>query len=160
MLQRIQSLFLGIVVIAMLATSFFPIWSETNPESGEYNQISALYYKHIPTTDAPVEHTGFPYAIIGILTFASATVAFIAITKYKNRMLQMKLGLLNSLLMLVALGCILWFTYQGEAKWMPEIRGGYQIGLFMPAIAVLCNSLANRFIRRDEKLVRSVDRIR
>ena len=160
MLQRIQTLFLAMIVLAMLATSFLPIWAEQNPETGEYNQISALYHKHIPSKDAPEEHTSFPYFFIGILAIASATVALIEITKFKNRMLQMKLGLLNSLLLVATLGSIFWFTYQGDAQWIPEIRGRYQIGFFMPAIAVICNSLANRFIRKDENLVRSVDRIR
>ena len=33
-------------------------------------------------------------------------------------------------------------------------------GLFLPAAALICNMIANRFIRKDERLVRSVDRIR
>jgi hypothetical protein len=36
----------------------------------------------------------------------------------------------------------------------------YEIGFFLVIIAMICNILANRFIRRDENLVRSADRMR
>ncbi|MDH3711846.1 MAG: DUF4293 domain-containing protein [Cyclobacteriaceae bacterium] len=32
--------------------------------------------------------------------------------------------------------------------------------MYLPAVALILNLLANRFIRRDESLVRSVDRLR
>jgi len=38
--------------------------------------------------------------------------------------------------------------------------GKYGFGLYLPGIAVIGNLLANRFIRRDEKLVREADRLR
>jgi hypothetical protein len=38
--------------------------------------------------------------------------------------------------------------------------GKYDWGLYLPAAAIICNLIANRFIRRDEKLVRDSDRIR
>jgi hypothetical protein len=34
------------------------------------------------------------------------------------------------------------------------------MGLYLPIAAMICNILANRFIRRDENLVRSADRMR
>ena len=41
-------------------------------------------------------------------------------------------------------------TYQG---------GQYGLGIWLPGIAVLCNLLSNRFIRKDEKLVRDSERL-
>jgi len=38
--------------------------------------------------------------------------------------------------------------------------GTYQIGFWAILVAMVSNMLANRFIRKDEALVRSVDRIR
>jgi divalent metal cation (Fe/Co/Zn/Cd) transporter len=38
--------------------------------------------------------------------------------------------------------------------------GTYQIGFWTILVAMVANMLANRFIRKDEALVRSVDRIR
>jgi hypothetical protein len=36
----------------------------------------------------------------------------------------------------------------------------YSLGLYLPVVAVIANFLANRFIMRDEKLVRDSDRLR
>ncbi|WP_332913669.1 DUF4293 family protein [Algoriphagus boritolerans] len=41
-----------------------------------------------------------------------------------------------------------------------EVAGSYQLGFWAILAAMVCNMLANRFIRKDEALVRSVDRIR
>jgi hypothetical protein len=72
-------------------------------------------------------------------------------------MLQMKLGALNSLLLA---GTILSaFIFSNNLS--KDFQGGqFGLGLWLPGIAVLCNLLANRFIRRDEKLVRDSNRLR
>jgi hypothetical protein len=69
----------------------------------------------------------------------------------------MKLGALNSLLLA---GTILSaFIFSNQLT--KEFHGGQLgLGLWLPGIAVLCNLLANRFIRRDEKLVRDSNRLR
>ena len=71
-------------------------------------------------------------------------------------MLQMKLSALNSLFMAATLGISVYYG-TGMVK---EYAGGYGLGLFLPGAAMICNILANRYIRRDERLVKSVDRIR
>ena len=90
----------------------------------------------------------------------AAAVALISISKYKNRLTQIKLGALNSLLIAGAMGTSLYFTMNSEKIIDPAVQGSYQIGFFMPVAALIFNLIANRFIRRDEKLVRSVDRLR
>ena len=41
-----------------------------------------------------------------------------------------------------------------------EYEGTFGFGLFIYAMAMLLNIVARRFIQKDEKLVRSVDRLR
>jgi hypothetical protein len=41
-----------------------------------------------------------------------------------------------------------------------QIKGEYGYAMWLPAIAMLSNLVANRFIRKDEKLVRDADRLR
>jgi hypothetical protein len=74
-------------------------------------------------------------------------------------MTQVKLGALNVLIISVSLVTIIWFTNQTYELW-PESIGKYGLGIFFPAIALLSNMMANRFIRKDERLVKSMDRIR
>ena len=55
---------------------------------------------------------------------------------------------------------VVYFAIDGQKIWLITSVGEYQVGFFLTPVAAICNILANRFIRRDEKLVRSVDRIR
>jgi hypothetical protein len=158
MWQRIQTVFLIIAIIALIAAIFLPIW--TNKDASGKTQV--LYALHFTEREAGENGTltvtsYFPYSLTAIFAVASATIAFIEIGKFKNRMLQMKLGALNSLFLVITIGLALYFasqmikTYQG---------GQYGLGMWLPGIAVLCNLLSNRFIRRDEKLVRDSERLR
>lgn len=72
----------------------------------------------------------------------------------------MKLCALNAFLMMATLGITAYFIYNGENALGFEGRGLFRAGFFMPVVGLILNSLASRFIRKDEKLVRSVDRIR
>jgi hypothetical protein len=158
MWQRIQTLFLVIVIGTLVATIFLPIWGYED-SSGKIHELYPLHYTiKEATANGESRNTSYmPYAITAMLVIASATLALIELRNYKNRMLQMKLGALNSLFMAGAIASAVIFsngfikTFQG---------GGYGLGLWLPGVAVICNLIANRFIRRDEKLVRDSGRLR
>ena len=152
MLQRIQTIFLLLVALCMLLVLFFPFWTGGVNASGEEMSLTAWKFT------SGEREVAFPYVLIATLAIASVVVAIIEISKYKNRLLQIKLGALNSLLMAGTLGLAVFFYRDiiGEAA----NQGEYGFGLWLPAIAMICNVIANRFIRKDERLVRSADRIR
>lgn len=154
MWQRIQTVFLAVVVISMIALIFMPIWVYA-PETENSHQLFALHYTE--KTDGVANTVYMPYAITAMLAIATATVAFISIGKFNNRVLQMKLGVLNSLLMLGTMVAIVVFILD-LAK--AHQGGQYGSGFWMVAIGVAANFLANRFIRRDEKLIRDSERLR
>lgn len=154
MWQRIQTVFLVVNLISMIGLIFMPIWVY-QPETENSHQLFALHYTE---KTAGVANTQYiPYAITAMLAAAAAVVAFISLRQYKNRVLQMKLGVLNSLLMLGAMVCIVIFVLDLAKQ---HNGGQYGSGFWMVAIGVAANFLANRFIRRDEKLVRDSDRLR
>lgn len=158
MLQRIQTVFLMLVALFMLLTLFFPIWT-LRAENGELvQQLVAMKLSDFKANDEANAVVYFPYASMAICALISAIIAVVSITKFKDRLMQMRLGALNSLFMAGALGCGAWFS----TELMKEVgaSGNFGIGLFLPAAAMMCNMLANRFIRKDDKLVKSVDRIR
>ena len=97
---------------------------------------------------------------IAMLALIAAGVAAYAVTQYKNRLTQIKLGALNSLLMGGSLIMTVYFSFQGEKMLEPGVKGEYLAGFYAIFAALIFNLLANRFIRRDEQLVKSVDRIR
>lgn len=136
MIQRVQSLYLMLVVLLNPAVVFWlPLW-KTEEGTGVFA---------IET----------PWLII--LFALSGLLALISIFMYKNRKLQFVLGRLNIILNLVLLG---FFVY-----WTLMVPGGMQIsekgiGMFLPVLSIVFLVLANKAIKRDEDLVKSVDRLR
>ncbi len=162
MLQRIQSVFLLVVAAVMVATLFLPMWNMLNMETMEAVKLSAfkLSYVTVDTNGTETLISAKDTYWISVLAVLAAGVALFSIFSFKNRLRQMQLNTLNSLLMG---GCLLttyFYTTIGVQIVQGAGGGNYQIGFFIIAVALLCNSLGNRFIRKDEKLVRSADRIR
>lgn len=154
MWQRVQTIFLVIAIISLVAAIFLPVWTHRDASS----KTHVLYALHYTVIDNGVKTTDYlPYSFTAIFAIASITIAFIEIGKFKNRMLQMKLGALNSLFLVATIGCALYFSNQ----MIKTFQGGeYGLGIWLPGVAVLCNLLSNRFIRKDEKLVRDSERLR
>ena len=72
----------------------------------------------------------------------------------------MKLGMFNTLLIIGTIGCVFLGIRQGKAL-LPAIENDdLMIGFLFPVVALILNVMANRFIRNDEKLVKSADRFR
>lgn len=68
--------------------------------------------------------------------------------------------MVNSLLMAGILGVCVYFINKGEGLFDIQNRGEFKMGFYVVGAAILLNILANRFIKRDESLVRAADRIR
>jgi len=160
MIQRIQTIFLLLSSICMILFLIMPVWLKIDPDTGELYKVFSTYLLHQASAESNVEFTFLPYAYSGGIAVLSILISWIEIFKYKNRLTQIKLGTLNSLLMTGSLVLLVYLTYNAQSDILPNILGEYKIGLLMPAAALIWNSIANRFIRKDEKLVRSVDRIR
>lgn len=164
MIQRIQSIFLLLTALVLIATLFFPIWSEVSGESMERAILNVYELRFEKVNDDGTR--GELYNVkstfyISIFMFVGAAIALFAIFQYKNRLRQIQLGALNSL---VVGGSIIftWFVYINKAELLVDAtkQGDFGIGFYLPLVALLLNSFANRFIRKDEKLVRSADRLR
>jgi hypothetical protein len=159
MWQRIQTVFLVIAIICLVGSVFFPIWAVQ--EAGKTQQLFALHY--MERTNDVVSNLYIPYAITGILFVAAITIMVIEITRYKDRLMQIKLGTLNSLLLVGGYGAAVYFgsdLMKATLAANPNNPGTYGLGMYLPAVAVLFNWLAMRFIRRDERIVRDSDRLR
>lgn len=147
-----------LIVLAMLSLLYLPMWAKVDPATGQEYVLTAYQLGPENAADgAATTNTIF----IAILAVAAAAIALYEIFQYKNRLTQMKLGMLNSLVMAGLMGCIFYFSsYVGEDLVKTQTEGDYLAGFYIPAVGLLCNVLANRFIKRDEDLVRSMDRLR
>ncbi|RZJ67706.1 MAG: DUF4293 family protein [Flavobacterium sp.] len=140
MLQRIQTVYLILALVVSGALPFFfPLWTEKS-ETAEV----AVYFMQVPT-----------YTIIFGL---SVTLALLSILTYKKRQQQFVINRLNMILNLILLGLFLYrsLIVSGDAPAVSE-KG---IGMFLPILSIVFLVLANKAIKKDEDLVKSVDRLR
>jgi hypothetical protein len=173
MIQRIQSVFLLLIVLAMAGLLVLPLWTKTDAASGEVATLTAFGLSSVAgkTVTAGAittsQHTPESVWYIGALALAAAAVALYEVFQYRNRLLQMKLGLLNSILISGTLGAVVYTViykaefYLGGVPGTPSaVLGDKLPGFWLPMVALVCNILANRFIKRDDDLVRSANRLR
>ncbi|AMM50958.1 hypothetical protein TH61_06875 [Rufibacter sp. DG15C] len=158
MIQRIQSVFLFLIVIAMVGMFFVPIWAKTNPANGVEYVLDAYHLGPETATEGAASKSAI---FIAILAAAAALIALYEVFQYKSRLTQIKLGLLNSVVLAALVGVVFYFSfYVGEDLVATKESGERLSGFYIPFVAMVMNALANRFIKRDEDLVRSMDRLR
>ncbi|WP_375419430.1 DUF4293 domain-containing protein [uncultured Hymenobacter sp.] len=156
MIQRIQSVFLLLLALAMGSVLFLPIWHKADPLTGQELTLSAFSLAFTGTNP----HSDGSTWPIGALAAASAALAVFEIFQYRNRFTQLKIGAVNMLCIVATIGAIFFYSTRGEILLNVKLEGAYQAGFYLPTLALLLNLLANRFIRADERLVRSMDRLR
>lgn len=150
MLQRIQSVFLLLASAAMLVASVTTL--ATFRYNGELVTFEAMgMYLNGNMTDS----TWGLFALGAV----SSVLGLIIVFLFKNRVLQMRLTLMNIFIMI---GFYLFFGFlvyktNSTAELTFEKIG---VGLIMPIIAIILSWLAIRKIGEDETLVRSLDRLR
>lgn len=159
MWQRIQTVFLVLVVVAMVVSVFLPYWIYVDPANQDTHRLFPMTYNVNSGADDKLTSSAvLPYSITSFLMAVAATVAVMAIRRFDNRMTQMKLCVLNSLVLLAVMISAVAFTYKLSGQL--EGRWTYGPGLWAIFAGVAFNWLALRFIRRDEKLVRDSERLR
>lgn len=149
MIQRVQSLYLLGGFILFVLMMFFPI-----------------VYFVIGFTSFPVLFTGINInnvfyctpGIIGVLCVASI-IQLINIFLYKNRILQMRLVILNCILSVVFYITVIAYLFLLKSDInISSVRVNWP--LFMPLIIIILNILAYKNIHHDNQLVRSLDHLR
>ena len=136
MIQRIQTVFLFVVILLTGVLPFWVnLWSDANGEEIYANNeimVSGIFY-------------------------VSAVLAMIAILLFKNRKNQFVLNRLNMILNLFLLGFFVYRSLNLSGETSVSEKG---IGMLIPVFSIVLLVLANRAIKKDEDLVKSVDRLR
>ncbi|GAB7258184.1 DUF4293 domain-containing protein [uncultured Polaribacter sp.] len=143
MIQRIQSVYLFLAsIISGVLIFVFNLWKSIKKDIFAMDLLNS---------------ESFLLKIIPILFLVSAILSFVAIFIFKNRKLQFVIGRVTILVNLILLGLLIYvsLTLPGEAS--VSEKG---IGMFIPVLAILLVVLANKAIKKDEDLVKSVDRLR
>ncbi len=163
MIQRIQSIFLAVLVMAgVLAFVFDFVVYEIGDQVYTFN-IMGL---EVPAgqENETVNVVKIPlYVPIGLSILLGLGTLF----TFSNRALQIKLGRINFILLFLSTA-LLYYNVLTVHKAIP-IEGlpegtvfgmSWKTGLYMPLAMLFMSFLANRAIRKDEALVNSFDRLR
>ncbi len=141
MIQRIQSLWLLLAGLAGLATYKLPLWRGTLQDG------------------SVKEYMGPENLLLFALIVAASVLAFVTIFLFKNRKQQKALVLIG---ILMSIGIITLEVLQVEEyrQGLNVARNSWQLGALMPLLMLIFFFLARNGISRDEKLVKSLDRLR
>jgi len=144
MIQRIQSLYLFLSAIISLGLTFvFSLW--TTIGNIEY-YVMKLFVESVITIK-----------VIPFLFIVSGVLSLISIFLFKKRKDQFVINRINILINLILLGLLIYhlLTLSGETQ--VSEKG---IGVGLPIIVIVLLVMANKAIKKDEDLVKSVDRLR
>jgi len=144
MIQRIQSIYLLIATLLSGGLIFLlKLWVN---EQGTYFFVIDSF-----SSDSLL------LKVMAMLFFVSAVLTFIAIFQFKKRQLQFVLGRLSILINFIILGIVVYFSQNLSGEIIVSEKG---IGLLIPILTILFVVIANKAIKKDEELVKSVDRLR
>ena len=151
MIQRVQSIYLFLVAILMLTTLFFPIMEVVRAEETSSRMLSLLSlgtYSFLPNIALPALSL-----IVGIM-------ALITIFLYRKRHLQIKFcGWILALILL--LYASIFYSYITLVSKMDENTTFFPgITIAFPLIALILDCMAIAGIRKDQRIVSSLDRLR
>jgi len=135
MFQRIQTVYLALTLIVSGVLPFvFPLWNEGG---------KPVYFMQSP--------------LYSVLFGLGTTLALLSILTFKKRQQQFVINRLNMILNLILLGL---FLYRSLSVSGGETSPEKGIGMFLPIVSIVFLVLANKAIKKDEDLVKSVDRLR
>ena len=136
MLQRIQTIYLILAFVVSGVLPFvFPLWKAMDGKD---------YFFMVDMTYV---------TLFGL----SISASLLSILSYKKRQHQFVLGRLNIIFNLILLGLFVYRTLNLSGEASVSEKG---IGMFLPIVSIVLLVLANKAIKKDEDLVKSVDRLR
>jgi hypothetical protein len=157
MIQRIQTVYLLLLIAAFAALFFIPLSSVTVATNG-IEQLHVLSVNSHKVFEGDVVKQTFPEMMLMAINAAIILLALVTIFSFKNRKLQM---LICKLLMVaVIIFVLLAFRATDAIAAVANAKAIYQAGAYIVIVSLLFIYLALNGIKKDEELVRSADRLR
>jgi hypothetical protein len=156
MIQRVQSIYLFLVVILMSFMLMGPL-AELALKDGQAVIFHSYAIKKYLTNEHSnlILHT-FPVLILICL---AGLISFANIFLFHRRILQMRFCLLNILFMIGLLGLIFYYYFRVTSNLLIE-NHALKLPVVFPVVGIVLTLLAYRGINEDEVMVRSYDRLR
>jgi len=147
MIQRIQTVYLFISALLIGLLFLLPF-----AEIAKDGAIYLFSFKGI-LLDGTVKQSGL---VISVLLAIIMALHVLAVFSFKNRPQQVKIIFFTILMLLGLLGLFIFFTYFSFSG----AQISFKTGVVLPLVAIILDYLAIRGIKKDEALIRSIDRIR
>lgn len=152
MIQRIQTAFLALALVAMGLLIWLPLGEIAVNEKVYSFALKGIFDSLDGKTIYPAWHL---MVLIGVILFLQIVVIY----TYKKRSKQIRIALVNIFLMLGFM-VVCWLFVMSSAKLLGGGIYSLKIAFAFPLVSILFNYLAIKAIQRDEALVKSIDRIR
>ena len=144
MIQRIQTVYLLLAALLSLVLPFvWPLWPDA-----EGNLVSSARM-------AETGDTGFTF--FASLFLVSGIMSLLTVLSFKNSKTQLRINTFNIVVNLIILGLLIYHLLTLPGETMVSEKG---IGLLLPFVVIVLLAIARRAIKKDENLVKSVDRLR
>ena len=155
MLQRIQSIYLLLATLAIAALFIFPLLNNVYVEG----QLSTIKVTGIYQDVNGQQQNVKPFTALSVLTGFMAVIPLVIIFFYTNRTLQRTLCYCA---MLILIGFSFWVSQTAKEVIGDALIGfgNYGVGVILLSLSILFIILAQKAIQRDDKLVKSADRLR
>jgi glucan phosphoethanolaminetransferase (alkaline phosphatase superfamily) len=157
MIQRIQTVFLTLVVLLGVAASFLPILTFTSDGASYLMNL----YKTVASEELSIVLT--KNMGVGAMQGIVQLTAIATLLLFKNRSLQIKIGKLTILLIAFQIAAIVMYSDTVKSligKNPEDVIVDFNLGALLPVLSLICAYLAVHFIKKDDQLVRSADRLR
>ncbi|NVO11972.1 MAG: DUF4293 domain-containing protein [Bacteroidales bacterium] len=154
MIQRIQTVYLLVATILISLYFFFPFASFI------LEQDMSVYHLSIKGLIPDAGCQKVLVRVIPLIFIISVIIAVYisSILLFKRRMVQIKLCILN-IILIIGFECCLYYFTRVSAQLLGS-KTSYSIIFIFPVISAILTYMAIRGIAKDEALVRSVDRLR
>lgn len=159
MIQRIQTIYLLVAGLILFGLFLFPYVHYNDLVGlGKDVKVTGVYGT---SAGLPTHETSFWYILQIIATVVVGLLPIYTIFKFKNRKTQIKLIILD-IVLIILLAIWLYASASGHLVTVNQFLGAGAIGVgfFLLPISIIFLSLALGAIRRDEKLIKSADRLR
>jgi len=153
MIQRIQTLYLVITVALLIVIVFFPYAEVLVGDAIIYS--FKTYGIYLPEQNNELISTSYPLLILIIINIL---LILTAIFLFKKRLLQLRLCLVSIILLLGIYGLGFFYLYKLSSEYDTTMHFAFPI--IIPIISAILLFLAMRSIKKDELLIRSLDRLR
>ena len=155
MIQRIQSIYLFFAALMIFGLYFFPLAHDVFI-SGMPTTIKVTgLFQHV---NGQIVHTQVFTALTAV-TGIVALVPLVVIFLYKNRKQQINFCYV-AILFIIAYSFWMSQTVKAAAEDLILGTNNFGVGLFLTSISLFLMIMAIKAIQRDDKLVKSADRLR